>query len=241
MTIAPNIQERNFEELYISIREKEDRIYTDEQVKILPLIEHSHIHFKEWEIRKRSAERLISYLEKKNRPLGILEIGCGNGWLSAKLSSLKDSVITGIDINKTELEQARKVFADIPNLSFIEVNIAGVDPAGKFDIIVFAASIQYFASFENIINTALSHLNEKGEIHILDSFFYASDEIENARQRSFEYYHAIGYESMAEYYFCHPVDSLRSFEHRFLFEPGTFKNKYFGNKDPFAWICITNT
>jgi len=239
LTVTANIQRTSFEDLYITTREKENRIYTDEQVKQLPLIEPSHIHFKEWEIRKRSAERLAGYLEKKKRPLKILEVGCGNGWLSAKLASLKGSVIKGSDINNTELEQARKVFKEKINLSFIEVDVRDIDPGEKFDDIIFAASIQYFPCFENVINTTLPLLSEEGEIHILDSFFYAADEIENARKRSAEYYRSIGYEEMTAYYFCHSLDSLRSFEHRILFAPGTFKNKYFGNNDPFPWICIT--
>lgn len=238
MTVTANIQRTSFEDLYIITRKKENRIYTDEQVKQLPLIEPTHIHFKEWEIRKRSAERLISYVEKKERPLKILEVGCGNGWLSAKLSAIKGSAITGSDINKTELEQAKKVFSDKKNVSFIEIDIRDIDTEEKFDVIIFAASIQYFSSFENVINTALSYLSENGEIHILDSFFYPADEIENARKRSVGYYRSIGYEEMAAYYFCHSLDSLRSFEHRILFEPRTFKNKYFGNNDPFPWICI---
>ena len=68
--------------MYLASRKKENRIYSDEQVVQLPFIEPTHIHYHEWQVRKRSALRLIHYLEKKNKPLSILEIGCGNGWLS---------------------------------------------------------------------------------------------------------------------------------------------------------------
>jgi 2-polyprenyl-3-methyl-5-hydroxy-6-metoxy-1,4-benzoquinol methylase len=80
---------QNFERLYIALREQEQRLYTDEQVRQLPDIDPSHLHYKEWKIRKHSAERLISYLNKKKRRLNILEIGCGNGWLSAQLAENK--------------------------------------------------------------------------------------------------------------------------------------------------------
>ncbi|MEI9943399.1 MAG: hypothetical protein WDN26_04195 [Chitinophagaceae bacterium] len=46
----------------------------------------------------------------------------------------------------------------------------------QFDIIIFAAAIQYFPSLAGIINTALDLLKEDGEIHIIDSHFYHSDE-----------------------------------------------------------------
>jgi protein-L-isoaspartate O-methyltransferase len=45
-----------------------------------------HRHYHEWQIRKASSNRLVKYLAKKQKILEILEVGCGNGWLSAKLS-----------------------------------------------------------------------------------------------------------------------------------------------------------
>ena len=112
------MSESNFEEIYIASRQSENRIYTDEQVAQLPFISPHHIHYDEWQARKRSSDRLKNYLENKNKPLSILEIGCGNGWLSAKLAALKNSTVTGIDINKTEVSQAREVFSGMTNISF---------------------------------------------------------------------------------------------------------------------------
>ena len=75
-----------FEEQYLKIRQKEKRLYADEEVKHLPDIAPWHVHYREWQFRKRSATRLMRYLEKKKRALNMLEVGCGNGWLSAKLA-----------------------------------------------------------------------------------------------------------------------------------------------------------
>ena len=63
--------------------------------------------------------------------------------------------VTGLDINTVELEQARKVFSKIPNLKFTEGDIcSGILGDEKFDLIVFAASIQYFESLEKILKIA---------------------------------------------------------------------------------------
>ena len=99
-----------FEDLYLTVRQKEGRFYTDEQVSQLPDIEEIHPYFHEWQMRARSGGRLINYLQKKNKPLSILEIGCGNGWLSAKMAGLNGALVTGLDANKPEIEQARRVF-----------------------------------------------------------------------------------------------------------------------------------
>jgi ubiquinone/menaquinone biosynthesis C-methylase UbiE len=233
-----SLKQKEFESLYIASRKKENRVYTDEQVLQLPDIESSHIHYSEWETRSRSAKRLIKYLENKNKPLNILEVGCGNGWLSAKLASISDATVLGTDINKTELEQAKRVFKNKINLSFAEGSISSLDNDHTFDVILFAASVQYFSSFENIIREAITLLNKKGEIHILDSFFYQTGAIDEAKQRSVLYYRSIGYEQMAEYYYHHSAESLHLFNTTFLFDPSSVKNKYFGKKDPFPWICI---
>ena len=71
---------KKFEKIYIALREKENRLYTDDQVEQLPFIKSSHIHSAEWAIRKRSTARLLNHLKKSRRQLTILEIGCGNGW-----------------------------------------------------------------------------------------------------------------------------------------------------------------
>lgn len=230
---------KNFAKMYTASRQKENRIYSDEQVALLPFIEPSHIHYEEWQVRKRSGSRLMDWLEHKNKPLFIQEVGCGNGWLSGKLTSLKNSFITGTDINKTELFQARRVFGKKPNLEFAEGDIRTIASDATFDVIIFAAAIQYFPSFDQIIGAALSHLNPAGEIHILDSHFYQTDELEKAKQRSQLYYQSIGYDEMAKFYFHHSFDSLKAFHYKLLFNPLNFKNKLFARNDPFPWICIS--
>src|SRR5256885_16517519 len=99
----------NFEESYIALRRKENRIYSDKEVAQLPDIDIQHQHFKEWMIRKASAKKLINFFKKKKQPLKILEIGCGNGWLSNQLSGIENSDVTGLDINMEELQQAGRV------------------------------------------------------------------------------------------------------------------------------------
>ena len=62
------IVSENFEEKYISLRKKENRLYSDEQLKWLPDIEVSHPHYKEWQIRKSSCNKLIQHLTIKELP-----------------------------------------------------------------------------------------------------------------------------------------------------------------------------
>ena len=233
------IVSENFEEKYILLRKKENRLYTDEQLKWLPEIEASHPHYKEWVTRKSSCNKLAQHLSNKRTQLNILDVGCGNGWLCHHLSKIPGSNVAGIDINKTELNQAKRVFDHVENLEFF---YGGIDNERirneKFDAIVFAASIQYFPSLDNIIPAALQLLHPGGEIHILDSHFYKPSEVEIARQRSSDYYHSLQLAEMTKYYFHHCVDELNPYNHKIFYNPDLFRNRLMKNKNPFPWICI---
>ena len=61
-TTAPKKQNSAFEELYLNVREYENRLINDEELRLLPDIDPSHLHYDEWQIRKRSSERLVAYL-----------------------------------------------------------------------------------------------------------------------------------------------------------------------------------
>jgi ubiquinone/menaquinone biosynthesis C-methylase UbiE len=229
----------DFEKLYIRLRQQEGRIYADEEIKQLPVVAASHKHFKEWQVRQESTLRLFNYLEKKKRPLSILEIGCGNGWLSHQLSFLPGSTVIGTDINFTEIQQAATVFCDTPNLHFIYGHAdAELFEDMQFDIVLFAASIQYFSSLPDTISDTLSLLKDGGEIHIIDSHFYPVAEISAARKRSLLYYEGAGFPEMADCYFHHSLDQLEGFNYSLLYDPGSLFNRFLRNKNPFYWIRI---
>ena len=203
------LEKISFTDLYLAVREKEGRIYSDEEVRRLP---DCNRHREEWKIRKETAKTLRNYVQSriKNQKSKILEVGCGNGWLTNYLGA------TGYDINEVELEQAKRVFPEREFLCAL---------SGKtYDAVVFAASIQYFQNL-SIIEKAL----EMGEeVHIVDSCFYPSHLTAEAALRSRAYYESLGFPEMAQYYFHHSLEDLKPFNYKILKE-----------KKPFYWIKIT--
>ena len=235
------LQDENFAEQYIQLRKKEGRLYNDDELRQLPNIRKDHPHYKEWQIRKRSCRKLLHYIRKKNNILNILEIGCGNGWLTAQLLKVTSGNVTGLDINGIEIEQARKVFGEIANCNFIEGNISRcVLGEQRFDLIVFAASIQYFQSFKDIIFTALDLLTLQGEIHIIDSKLYQYNQVAEAQERSKTYFTSMGFPEMADHYFHHPINNLQGFNAKILHDPASWWNKLSYPANPFHWIVIKN-
>jgi ubiquinone/menaquinone biosynthesis C-methylase UbiE len=228
-----------FEQYYIELRQKEQRIYSDEELLQLPLIAKNHPHYNEWQVRRRSCNRLVHHLQKKQPLQKILEIGCGNGWLSHQLAGIPGSKVIGMDINFTELQQAARVFSHISNLQFMYCSInSEILEQMEFDCIVLAACVQYFPSLPDTISYLLGRLKVKGEIHILDSPLYKPGEIAEAKQRTTDYYRDLGFPEMGNYYFHHLVTGLASFNYEMLYQPSSLQHYLLQHKNPFPWLCI---
>lgn len=227
-----------FEQEYIAVRSKEARVYTDEVLAELPDISPQHALYQEWQVRKQSAARLVNYFHRSPCS-SILEIGCGNGWLCNLLSRLEQTTVIGTDINLTELQQAARVFKR-NNLFFVyDVFNDAFMPGRQFDAIVFAASIQYFPSLDDILAIALRKLTARGTVHILDTFFYRSaTEQVAAAERTNAYYSELGFPDMSERYFHHSLQDLQPYPYQILYNPRALVNKLKKTHNPFPWIVI---
>jgi 2-polyprenyl-3-methyl-5-hydroxy-6-metoxy-1,4-benzoquinol methylase len=228
-----------FEENYHNVRLSEQRIYSNQQIAKLPDIGADHVYAHEWAVRKRSSEQLTALLKKKKTKLNILEVGCGNGWLSAKLADIDNATVTGIDINRIELTQAVTTFEKKNNLHFVYGDIRTPElTSHAYDIIVFAASLQYFASLTEIITKALLLLNDDGEIHIVDTPLYDKNEIDNAAMRTKNYYISLGFEVMSDYYFHHSLADLNQFNYTIIYDPNSIFSKLKKINQPFYHVII---
>ncbi|NJN44700.1 MAG: class I SAM-dependent methyltransferase [Anaerolineae bacterium] len=84
-------------ELYLRVREKEGRFLSDNLVLQLPNLPAKHPLAKEWRSRSISVSRLVRHLSGYPRPSNILEVGCGNGWLSNQLAHIPGAQVFGLD------------------------------------------------------------------------------------------------------------------------------------------------
>lgn len=229
-------------DLYIRLRQKEGRLYSDDVVARLPDFPGGHPLMDEWRARSASASRLVRYLSRRTNPLHILDLGCGNGWLS-NLISQSGHFVTGTDLNRLELRQAARVFSTNPNLYFVEAE-ADFLPFGRFtfDILLLASVIQYFEDLPALLRSLAGYLKPRGEIHLLDSPLYMDAEIEGAARRSRDYFASLGFLDMAEHYFHHRFASLGEFDYKFLYRPKAFWLRA-GRflrwiVSPFPWIVV---
>lgn len=230
----------SFEQAYIAVREKENRVLTDQAVLSLPNVAEGNPYFDEWRLRTDSTNSVVNHLKSQSFE-SALDLGCGNGWFTNKLASVSKEVV-GMDMNQLELEQAARVF-DNNRVHFCYGDIFCSNlPNGHFDLITLNACIQYFPDAKKLIHRLTELLSISGEIHIIDSPFYKANAVDYARKRTAEYYAKLGFPEMANHYFHHDWDSLWPFKHEVKHNPKSLKERLSKKlgvlSSPFPWIII---
>jgi SAM-dependent methyltransferase len=229
---------------YLRVREREGRLLGDADVRRLPDLSSGHPLRDEWRQRADSAARLIRYLRRLSPPLAILDVGCGNGWLGRRLAELPGAEVLGVDRNSLELEQARRVFGDIPNLRFeLADAMDTLAPGVPADVIVLASVIQYFEDLGALVERLTSWLAAEGEIHVLDSPLYEPVDVPAARERTRQHYEALGVPEMAAGYHHHAWPELAGLPVEVLYRPSTLARRIQRRlpgrpTSPFPWLRI---
>ncbi|QMW06565.1 class I SAM-dependent methyltransferase [Spirosoma foliorum] len=237
--LSPYMPECTHEEAYLQVRTKEDRVMSDDLVNLLPDLPDGTPHAQEWQLRKQTANRFCLDLAQSQTTTRILDLGCGNGWFSAKMTALPQVYVVGLDLNLPELQQAQKLFGS-PKLTFCYGDIlTGLFTPESFDRVVLNAACQYFPSIEKLVTVLFDVLTPTGEIHILDSPFYESQDVESARKRTQAYYQQLGHPEMAHYYFHHTFQELAPYSPIYKYRKASIWQRLLRqNRSQFPWVVI---
>ncbi|WP_115562450.1 class I SAM-dependent methyltransferase [Xanthomonas arboricola] len=246
--VQRTLAEDPFEDRYLEVRRKEGRLYTDAQVRSLPRPSGKLGASLEWQVRALSSRLLVQHLQARaSEGAGegaILELGCGNGWLSQLLAQSLQRDVCGIDVNRTELTQAARVFGHDQRLSFVAADIQTLAlPHDVFDVIVVPACIQYFADPAALVRHLLAQLRDDGELHILDSPLYPDRQrADQSAARSLRYFTGLGVPALAEQYHQHTYAAFDAFAVQWLFDPRHLRarvRRLLKLRQPhFPWLCL---
>lgn len=113
-------------------------------------------------IQKKMATKLVNMITVK--PLTILEIGSGTGYLtSLLLERFPKSKIDIIDISKEMLSYSKEIFTSkIRN--YIEADAEHYSPIENYDLIISNATFQWFNNTPKALNHYKNYLNIDGQI-----------------------------------------------------------------------------
>jgi SAM-dependent methyltransferase len=234
----------NWTDAYIRARRREGRVFPDEIVAGLPVLNGNHALHEEWAQRADSAARLMAYLRAIPQRLTIADLGCGNGWLTRQLATIPDSQVIGIDANSVEIEQARRVFGDTRNVTFVEQDfLVPPLPFATADIVVLASVVQYVPGLAALLRAVVNALPLGGEVHVLDSPIYRPADVAEARERTERHYADVGVPELAEHYHHHTWRSLGPLRYDVLYRPDALvprlERRFLRReRSPFPWIRL---
>jgi len=152
----------------------------------LPYKDLSDNNTEQWKIRActfRFIERNIisSLAASRNRPLRILDLGAGNGWMSYRLALMGHSPIAvdlltnnhdGLGAAVHFCQQVQPLFprvqAELDHLPF---------PSSTFDLAIFNASFHYSEDYDRTLAEAFRCTRSGGIVVIADTPWYANEAI----------------------------------------------------------------
>ena len=108
------------------------------------------------EVAHAVAARAAAGLEDE-RPLRILDFGCGTGWLGASLTSFGD--VTGIDLSPAAIEHGRQEF---PDVHLVAGSFTDEALAGPFDLIISSDVIAHVSDQQEYVLRAADLLRSGG-------------------------------------------------------------------------------
>jgi SAM-dependent methyltransferase len=176
---------RRFREAYAVHRAREGRGPLDEAALLaLPYLRQGPFA-REWGVRARSFEALLRGVveplaRRSRRPLEILDLGAGNGWLCHRLLRAGHHALAlDLRIDRVDgLGAAAGFGRHLPSMfprvsaSFERLPLA----RAIFDLAVFNASLHYTVDLERALSEAAGVVVPGGSVAIMDTPFYRTDE-----------------------------------------------------------------
>jgi SAM-dependent methyltransferase len=143
----------------------------------LPRVARSDPQYLDWHVRQESFRHLCSRVLTRlgRRPLRVLDLGAGTGWLSHRLTLLGHVCVAvdWLDDPDDGLGAARHYPTTFTRLQadFDHLPLVG----GQFDAVIFNGSLHYAANPIATMRDALKALTDGGALVVMDSPVFVSD------------------------------------------------------------------
>ncbi len=118
-------------------------------------------------IQEKVSQQLIKLMEDSGKqPLEILELGCGTGLLTRKLSKLYPKAhITAVDISEKMIMQAQQECASCKRIKWIIADAVEYTCASRFDIIASSSALHWMQPIRKTFSKSFNHLKKNGAVY----------------------------------------------------------------------------
>lgn len=133
--------------------------------------------------RKITNKAIVECIHNSN-PDRILDLGCGEGWLTRALS-VKTNSVTGIDAIESLLEQARtKGEQDFYKMTYEEIIEGKKIPGSPYDAIVLNFCLYQDKQVEELLKSVTEFLKNNGQLFIqsIHPYFLIQNQLEYKSQ-----------------------------------------------------------
>jgi len=167
---------------YARYRAEEGRGYAAPQLLQLPYLKDGP-HASQWAIRARTFDAFVAELlrpaaARMNRPLDVLDLGAGNGWLSYRVA-LEGHHAVALDIRNDSVDGLGASCGFRRLTPTMECLVASFDAiplsSASVDIALFNASLHYATDLCSVLREAARVTRPGGQTAILDAPFYARE------------------------------------------------------------------
>jgi ubiquinone/menaquinone biosynthesis C-methylase UbiE len=113
-------------------------------------------------VQKKAAEKLVELLRVKNTD-AVIDIACGPGHITNRLSKLTNAKTVGIDISEGMIEQAK---ASYPEIEFRNIAVENLDYNNVFNIAFCNSALQWFSEPEKSLKAVCRALKRGGRLGV---------------------------------------------------------------------------
>jgi len=169
---------------YARQRAAEGRALAPAELRLLPYLRHGPLA-RQWRVRARTYDAflelvLLPMAAAMTRPLDVLDLGAGNGWLAQRLRVHGHHALA-LDVRTDDVDGlgAARGFAagDAPPLQCVCASFDAIPLANqRFDLVVFNASIHYALDLALVLREAMRVVRAEGRLVILDSPWYRCEQ-----------------------------------------------------------------
>jgi SAM-dependent methyltransferase len=169
---------QKFIQEYETVRRAEGRGSTDPNYyRSLPYRDLNHNMSADWRIRRASFTTLLKHVvdpweQRSRRPLTILDLGAGNGWLSNQLSQ-RGHAVAAVDLMTNDFDSLGCCIYYANLFSPIQAEFDHLPfKNGAADLVIFNASLHYSVDYQLTLGSALRTLAPGARLVVMDSPVY---------------------------------------------------------------------